>query len=199
VRDSLKIAIGIFIGIVAAGACFACALIALSAGGISLLSSSMPSIIAPDLPDECQGTIFPSSSDFPPVSIIDENFEVRLIEYEISDSYVIKSEGEELPPEGAKFLWLHIAFENIGSNAADAPSGAHFSVLYQDEYTYSDAYFDDTWGFESYRGGETFPGVSRQGWLRFAIPSSAEPEDIGIVYSPIDVLSTDRFLWCLSQ
>ena len=159
----------------------------------------MPSIIAPDIPDECQGTIFPSSSDSPPVSVTDEDFEVTFIEYEISDSFVTRNEKEVLPPEGAKFLLLHISFENIGANAANAPSGSHFSVLYGDEHTYSDSYFDEGSDFESYRGGETFPGVSREGWLRFKIPSRVEPEDLRIAYSQIDVFSTDSFLWCLSQ
>ena len=107
------------------------------------------------------------------------------LQYRFGGAYRTRLGSDVRPPEGAKFLWIEIAVENVGEHAADAPSPYDFLVRYKGEDIRADSLlFLEPSGMSAYQGERIYPGVRRTGWLRFTIPAGAQAEDLVLVLSP---------------
>lgn len=192
-KDSLKIGQGIIIGVLGLALCAFCAFLALGAGGVAFLDA----LIAPG-----QGPVSPIQATRSPLpvgsEVTHEDFTVALVEYEFSAAYKDEYDIPETPPEGAKFLWIHIVVRNIGQNAAISPSSSDFSVVYLREQIDVDFVFASRAGYDEYDGGQLFPGVVREGWLRFTLPRAAEPSQLTVVFKPFQVFGDDYYSWQLA-
>lgn len=188
-KDSLKIAIGIFLGVIALGACVVCLFFGLGAAGIGLLAAAAPT----SSQAQSQSTINQIGS-----SIIHDDLKVTLNTYDISGSYVGQYDMQESPPQGAKFLWISITAENVGKVAAYAPAAYEFHVIYAGQQTDHDFISWDRPGYDEYEGGEIFPGVTKLGWIRFTIPNAAQPNKINVIFKPSDLFSDTYYTWTLT-
>lgn len=201
-KDSVKIALGIFLGIVALCACATCLFFALSATGVTLLAaaptSTLPQPVGP-IPARTPAT---SLTQSPPQqlgrSVVHNDLKITLNAHEVSGSYVDSYDMQESPVEGAKFLWISVTVENVGKNAVYAPFASDFHVINEGEQTDSDFYFASRPGYEQYEGGEIFPGVSKSGWIRFTIPGAAQPNELIVVFKPLDLFSDTYYTWILA-
>lgn len=201
-KDSIKIALGIFLGIAALCACMSCFWFGLSFMMVELLSvtpapaSSLSVGLVPARaqlrsPDGIDSQQFGSS-------VIHGGIRIALNAYEISGSYVNDYYNmSESPPDGAKFLWILVAVENVGKNAARMPYLGDFHVVYEGKQTEADFFFIPRPGYDPYESGEIFPGVSRSGWLRFTIPTAAQPGQLSVVLKPR--FSEVYYTWLLAQ
>lgn len=202
-KDSLKIGLGVMIGIFGVIACGACAFITFSAGGIALLASAIytPTPLPTTAP--IQPHIAPSS--VPPLpgklgsSITHNNLLITLSGYEFSGGYQHSFGFEDKPPEGAKFLWIHVIVENIDDNSTYTPMFNEFAILYEQKQIDADFYLsEDRVGYPPYPGGEIYPGATKDGWVRFTLPVSAEPPNILVVMMPFDLFSDENYTWTLA-
>lgn len=202
-KESVKIALGIFLGIVALCSCAFCLFFGLSAMGITFIAvapTSTPPQLRPAglIPAQTPvETLIEAPSQQPGGSVIHEDLKITLNAYEISGSYVGNYDMQESPPDGANFLWINVTVENIGKNAVYAPYSVDFHVIYEGEQTDVDIFFTSCPGYEQYEGGEIFPGVSKSGWLRFTIPAVAQPEQLTIVFKP-ELFSDIYYTWRLT-
>jgi len=194
-KDSLKIGLGIVIGVLGVALCALCTSVAIGAGGLAFLDTFLPSSEQPILLVQASATLQPIPQ---PIGseMRHEDFAVTLLEYEFSGSYRGEYDVDEEPPEGAKFLWVHILVRNVGQNAGDSPSPSDFSLIHLGEQIGRGFSLGKGPGYEQYDGGEIFPGVSREGWLRFTLPKAAEPRQIVVVWEPF--LAEEFGSWQLS-
>lgn len=193
-RDSLKIGLGIIIGVLGLGVCGLCVFVALSAGGIALLTPFLSSEQPPSLAEPS-----PTPSPQPIGSEVrHDDLVVTLLEYEFSGPYKNRYDFNEEPTEGAKFLWIHILVRNDGQNASYSPSTSEFSAIYLGKQIDYDSFFGNRPGYEQYDAGELFPGISREGWIRFTLPEAAEPGQITVVLKPFDLFGEEFSSWRLT-
>lgn len=193
-RVSPNTALGILIGMLAVAACGLCVSRGIGAGGLALLKWVVPDGTS----EEHVGDVFPSiGSAASPGSIPDGDFKVTILSYGFSGRYAAAYGIEQNPAEGAKFLWLKVAFENTGLSAAASPSGSHFGVVFGTKQIGPDGLFLGRPGYSEYEESEIPPGDSREGWLRFSIPAAAQPPELMVVYTPGAALSRGRFTWAL--
>lgn len=192
-KDSLKIGLGIVIGVIGVILCGLCVFLVLGAGGLALLDTSLQSGSQSPLLDEASPTPQTVGAE-----VQHGDFAVTLLEYQFSDSYKDAYDADEEPPEGAKFLWIRILVRNAGQNSGYSPSPSDFSVIYLGEQIDSDFYFSGRSGYEQYDAGELFPGISREGWIRFTLPEAAEPTQIMVVFKPLELFGEEFSSWQLS-
>ena len=185
----LKIGLGIVIGVFGLVICGLCAFFGITAGGIALLGAAhTPTPISVEEPVPYNPTVTSGETKTTTgkvgSSISFEDFNITLISYELSSAYKDKYGDNQNPPEGAQFLWVQLKVENISHNAKKAPSSYQFDILYYGEKINDDFYYGNRSGYEYYIGNEVFPGVSKQGWIRFTVPVSFDTSKALIVYSP---------------
>jgi hypothetical protein len=135
------------------------------------------------IPTAAQVLPTPSSTDD---VIVWSDLQVRMIETEMTDSFINEFGSPRSPAPETQFLWIHVAIKNIGSLEIDIPSADHFSALYAGSefkplYAHRQDYFDYTALAE-----KLFPDQQAEGWLRFDLPIAAEMQDILFVYLPIN-------------
>jgi hypothetical protein len=192
-RDSVKIGIGIIIGVVGIVLCGICALVTLGVVGVSylgpLIPTGQPSYLAQD-------TVSPQSIG---TEFIYEEFSIKPIEYEFSGAYTNEYDLHLEPPEGAKFLWIYFIIENVGQSGAISPSNFSFSLIYLGNQIDADVILSSRSGYKEYDSGELFPGITREGWIRFTLPIAAEADQITIIFKPIQLFGDDYGSWKLSN
>jgi len=103
---------------------------------------------------------------------------------EITDEYLTDFGSTRTPPDGKKFLWVHVQLRNTGQVEMDVPVFEHYSILYaaieiKPVYGHRNGYVDYTT-----LDATIFPGQELDGWLRFDIPSTAELKDMRFVFLP---------------
>jgi hypothetical protein len=117
-------------------------------------------------------------------SITWDNLQVTMLEYEVTKQYTTDFGSTRLPPDGGKFLWVHIGLKNTGQVQMDVPLGEHYSVLYaaaelKPTYGHRQGYTDYTT-----LGPLIFPDQRQDGWLRFDIPAAAQMNELLFVFLP---------------
>jgi len=117
-------------------------------------------------------------------SIIWDELQVTMEQLETTQDYLTDFGSTRIPPEGKKFLWVHIRLENLKQIEMNVPLAEHFSVLYaateiKPTYGYRQAYTEYI-----ALGPVIFPDQELDGWLRFDIPAVAELSDLLFVFLP---------------
>lgn len=109
---------------------------------------------------------------------------MTLDQLEITQDYVTDFDSSRVPPDGYKFLWVHVRLRNIGQVEMDVPLLENFSILY------AAAELKPTYGhraeYADYSALDPviFPDQELDGWLRFDIPVAAELIDLRFVFIP---------------
>ena len=103
---------------------------------------------------------------------------------EITDTFINEFGSQRVPPAGQKFLWIHLALENIGLEEILLPESENFSVLYAESefkpiYGHRQGYADYT-----DLGTVLFPRQKLDAWLRFDIPAEADLRELWFVFLP---------------
>lgn len=128
-------------------------------------------------------TVLPTPSS-PGDSINWQELQVTMDQAEITEDFITEFGSTRNPPEGEKFLWVHLELKNVGKNEIDTPAPEHFSALY------ADSEFKPTYGHRKDHTEYTslepvlFPDQGADAWLRFDIPVTAELKDLRFVFLP---------------
>ena len=130
-----------------------------------------------------QTQLLPTLSS-PSASIIWDDLQVSMDEFEVTGEYTTDFGSTRLPPEGGQFLWVHIQLKNTGPVQMEVPLSEHYSVLYaaaelKPTYGHRQGYTDYTT-----LGPLIFPDQSLDGWLRFDIPTTAQINELLLVFIP---------------
>jgi hypothetical protein len=120
----------------------------------------------------------------PEDSIIWDTLQVTMDELEVTQEYLTDFGSTRVPPDGNKFLWIHLRLRNTGPVEMDIPLSEHFSILYaaielKPTYGHRAGYADYTT-----LGRTIFPGQELDGWLRFDIPVTPEMGELRFVFLP---------------
>jgi hypothetical protein len=151
-----------------------------SAGGTSAApgnSTAFPQLTATEI------KVLPTPSS-PGDLVIWRDLQVSMDQVEITESFTNEFNSRREPPAGQKFLWVHIALENVGKDEIALPESENFSVLYAESefkpiYGHRQSYVDYT-----DLGATLFPGQELDAWLRFDIPDTADLKDLWFVFLP---------------
>lgn len=127
--------------------------------------------------------VLPTPSS-PGNSITWDDLQVTMEEFEVTEVYVTDFGSTRFPPQGGKFLWIHIYLLNTGQTDMEVPLSEHYSVLYagvelKPTYGHREGYKDYT-----ALSPAIFPAQQLDGWLRFDIPATAELKDLLFVFIP---------------
>ncbi len=192
-RSALKIAGGIVIGFLALiGLCALCTL-AFSFGligalGISWATPTPSGVIPPGATPLAAPRTPASPGEGMGRAFRRDNLLITPLEYRFTGEYRSRWGDIRRPPEGAKFLWVRIAVENGGEHAAETPSPSEFLIRYKEKDIRADSLlplFEEPSAMPAYTSETIYPGVRREGWLRFTIPARAGPEDLLLVLRPL--------------
>ncbi len=169
-RDIVKIAIGIFLGLLFAGLCALCLFVTASLGGLSLLGDAIESL---DISTPFY--LFPTESPEPGHIRKCDDLGLRLMNYSESNEC---PGGFGSPAEGAKFIIASVVNKNFTDEVIHLPTidfqlngyesglGVGRDCLYNNE-----AFGNSCWQW----GGKLYPGVSCDGWILFEVPVSFDP------------------------
>jgi hypothetical protein len=185
-KSVLKYALGICLGLI-----LFCLIGAVVIDGLFGL------LFAPDAPyiDELFDPYELDTSEeiIPPLAIgesaIHNGLVISVDAYEVLDEYADEYGRITEPPEGAKFVWVHISVKNVGENAIDTPYGSRFKLVYQGKRIIE--LYRDREGYPDYRWWELFPNVEKEGWLGYVVPAAAEAVDLYVNFN--------EYIWKLSQ
>ena len=133
-------------------------------------------------------------------SAIVNNISFMVIEYEFAGSYIDKYNQTVYPPEGAKFLWVHVKAKNVDEVARDLPSSIY--LLYKDTHITSYSAY--------YRAGErerygvywdVYPNISKEGWDIYAVPEGIDISQakIRVVIPTKENGFEETLTWCLAS
>ena len=127
--------------------------------------------------------VFPTPSS-PGDPVLWRNLHVSMDQPEITDTFINEFGSQRMPSAGQKFLWIHLALENLGTEEILLPESENFSVLYA-ESEFKPVY-GHRQGYADYAdlGTILFPRQELDAWLRFDIPVAAGLKDIWFVFLP---------------
>jgi hypothetical protein len=191
-KKSVKIGIGIFLGCFAITLCILCCILVFSIGGIAYLGTSVNISTTPVDIEETTIEPLPIGSE---VNYYKQT--VKLVEYEFSGSYRTEDDIYQEPPEGTKYLWIHIIARNDENKPIFAPDPGEFTLVYESKQINSEIIYLPRPGYNNLRMGQILPGQSTEGWLRFTVPNAAEANHIIVMFRPYLEYSDIYFLWKL--
>jgi hypothetical protein len=112
------------------------------------------------------------------------DLQVSMDQAEITDRFINEFGSQRIPSPGEKFLWIHVALENVGTDEVTLPESENFSVLYA-ESEFKPIY-GHRLGYADYTslGSTLFPNQRLDAWLRFDIPDTAALKDLWFVFLP---------------
>jgi hypothetical protein len=117
-------------------------------------------------------------------SIIWDTLRVTMGHLEITQDYLTDYGSSRVPPEGQKFLWVHIRIQNTGQVQRDTPALEHFSLLYAaDELKPTYGHRQNYMDYSTF-GSVISPSQELDGWIRFDIPTTAKLNDLRFVFLP---------------
>ena len=202
-RSALKIAGGIVIGFLALiGLCALC-MLAFSFGligalGIPWATPTPSGIIPPGATPPAAPRMPTSPGEAMGWAFRRDDLLIMPLEHRFTGDYRTRWGNVKQPPEGAKFLWVRIAVENTGEHAAETPSPSDFLIRYKEENIRADLFlFEEPPEMPAYISETIYPGVRREGWLRFTVPARAQPEDLLLVFRPL-LSFRDEAVWRLT-
>jgi hypothetical protein len=192
-KNSMKIGIGIFLGFITISLCIFCCILLVIAGGIPfydrVLNISTPSVVMVKTTKE-------------PLQIgsaaIYDNITVKLLEYEFTGAYKTDYDILQNPPEGSKYLWIHIYARNDGNNSIVSITPYEFSLSYRSNQIDSQIIFMERPGYNRLDNSNLLPGISHEGWIRFTVPYTAEAKQIIVMFKPYLEFSEIYFSWKLA-
>jgi len=146
-------------------------------------SPASSATVTPIPPPTATATMLPTPAS-PNDSILWGDLQVTLEQTEITEEYLTDYGSTRVPPEGQKFLWVHIRLKNTGQIEMDTPILEHYSILYaatelKPIYGHRQNHTDYTT-----LGEVIFPDQEMEGWLRFDVPAAAELKDLRLVFIP---------------
>ena len=160
-RDSFKIALGIFFGLLAAGLCAVCVLCTVSGGGLAYLDSLIESSTKEVTPTPVSGHIKKC-----------DDLGLSVKSYRVSETC---PDGFGQPAEGAKFIIVEVKAVNFTDDIISLPhiefrlNNFESSLGSSGDCLYNENAFGNACWQSS---GKLFPGVSCQGWELFEVPAS---------------------------
>jgi hypothetical protein len=157
------------------------ALTACSSTG-QVATTPLPATTSPE-PTAIESKMLPTPSSLRD-SIVWDNLQVTMDQLEVTQEYLTDYGSTRIPPAGQKFLWVHIRLKNTGQLETDVPHSEHFSVLYAG--TELKPSYGHRQGYAEYTalGALIFPNQDLDGWIRFDIPTTAELNDLRLVFLP---------------
>jgi hypothetical protein len=134
-------------------------------------------------PTPTQIKVVPTPSS-PGDSVIWRDLKVIFNRAEATESFINEFGSQRVPSAEQKFLWVHVALENVGKDEIPLPEAENFSVLYAESefkpvYGHRQGYADYT-----DLGATLFPGQKLDAWLRFDIPDTANLNELWFVFLP---------------
>jgi hypothetical protein len=146
-------------------------------------NSTLPPVTASPQPIATKPKVHPPPSA-PGDSIDWEALQVTMDQPEVTQDYLTDFGSTRIPPEGNKFLWVHIWLKNTSQVELEVPLSEHYSVLYA--ATELKSSYGHRQGYAEYTvlGPLIFPGQDLDGWIRFDIPITAELKDLRFVFLP---------------
>ena len=152
----------------------------------SSAGESSATVVSPTPPPQPTATeikVLPTPSS-PGDSIIWRDLQVSMDQAEITESFINEFGSPRVPSTNQKFLWVHVALNNVGEVEIALPTLENFSVLYADSefkpiYGHRQGYADYT-----ALGSTLFPEQALDAWLRFDIPATAELDNLRFVFLP---------------
>jgi hypothetical protein len=192
-KDSLKIAIGIILGVLGLLACFTCAVLILSAVGLAALSSaiqpfsptapiaspthliSLPTIAPSTALPTNTSVVTPTATAIPVLSLGETikwgGLSITVRSYEVTQTC---PGGDGRPADGAKFVIIYVQASNSGMDVIDIPSLKFKVAQYESGLgaglpcQYNDQAFGNAcWQWS----GKLYPQVACEGWELFEVPS----------------------------
>lgn len=174
-KDSFKIAFGIFLGLLAAGLCAACIFFTASFGGVAYLISLIESLeystpISPGI--FLEPTLDITQTPVPGHIKQCDDLGLSIESYRVSETC---PNGLGQPAEGAKFVIVEIRAINFSDDVISFP---YIEFLLDDYQTGLGSTGDCTYSDEAFgnacwqSGGKLFPGVSCQGWELYEVPTT---------------------------
>ena len=171
-KDSIKIALGVFLGLLAAGLCALCLLFVVSIGGLNILSEELESF---------EETIEPQqfSTETPIHGHIEkcDDLGFKIVSYREANQCPSSVYGENKPAEGAKFIIATVEMTNFTNDVIEIPSidfkldnyesglGSGSECRYDDE-----SFGNSCWQWNR----KLYPSVTCQGWIMFEVPKGFE-------------------------
>jgi hypothetical protein len=154
--------------------------------GLFILTACSPtptSPIAIPSPTATESRVFPTPSS-PGDPITWRDLKVIFDQAEISDNFINEFGSQRVPSAGNKFLWIHVALENAGTDEILLPEPENFSVLYAESEV--KPIYGHRQGYPDYSdvGATLFPGQKLDAWLRFDIPGEADLGELWFVFLP---------------
>ena len=130
-------------------------------------------------------------------------------EYEFTNSFIMPPSNFTIPPpEGAKFLWVHVKAKNICEVPRYLPwfIMLHYKGIEIREYTAS--YEKDEYTSRYYSLGErkmyrkhyVYPYVSKEGWMIYTVPATFDTTDakLEVMIPPQGKWYGKSFTWWLA-
>ena len=130
-------------------------------------------------------------------------------EYEFTNSFIMPPYNFTIPPpEGAKFLWVHVKAKNIGEVPRYLPwfIMLHYKGIEIREYTAS--YEKEEYTSQYYSLGErkmyrkhyVYPYVSKEGWMIYTVPATFDATDakLWVMIPPPGYWHGESFTWRLA-
>jgi hypothetical protein len=191
-KKSPKIGFGILLVSVAIALCILCCLSVFIVGGIAYLSTSLNTSTTPIVLEETTKEPLPIGSE---VNYYKQT--VKIDEYEFSGSYITEENITQEPPEGSKYLWIHITARNDETKPISSPTLIEFTLIYQSKEIDHEIIYLDRPGYNNLGRGEIMPGKTHEGWLQFTVPNAAEADQIIVMFKPYLEYSDIYFLWKL--
>ena len=170
-KESFKIALGVFLGLLAAGLCAVCIFFTISFSGLAYLFSSIDvpgsTPVSPDF--SLYPTLSATSTPVPGYIKQCHDLGLSIESYRVSETCP-DSLGQ--PAEGAKFVVVEIKAVNFSDDVISFPYIEFRLDGYQSGLgSTGDCRYNNE-AFGNACSGKLFPGVSCQGWELFEVPVS---------------------------
>jgi hypothetical protein len=168
-KDSVKIGLGVFGGIVAAFACIACFFLVTGVGGLAAIGSLLGAPPAAPIPTAASYAATPTQLAKGHILECDD-IGLTIVSYETA---IVCPSGAGGPAEGAQFVVVWLSATNATSDVLELPQiefslngyqaglGSSGECLYNAE-SFGNSCFDTQ--------GKFFPDVTCQGWELFEVP-----------------------------
>lgn len=198
-RDTLKIGLGIVLGLaLCAGLC---------CGGVLLFGAALPPS-GEQMGQAIEEIFYPTPEPVEEEAIsplgtscIVEGIKVSVTEYQERDfvSGGVDWEEKEIrfePPQGAKFILIHLVVQNAGETAAEPPYSDDFSLIYKNKAVdFAGVPLREEAGYHTSWSSEIFPGVVFETWHPYAVPKAADPGEMVVRFEWRGV----RYTWGLGE
>jgi hypothetical protein len=127
-----------------------------------------------------------------------DDIDFTTLRYDITNSYEWSVSGYNYiteAPQGIKYLWMYVTATNNAEDSEYLPDSYGMVILYNSQQIEPTFIMKDE---GKYEGGKVYPGITRNGWVLFEIPSNANANEI--IFLVDFGLFTDKIAtWDLSK